>query len=92
MYADFMGRLTRLIGGIIMVHGDERGLALPPRIAPIQVVIVPIMPPPSQETVLAAHNVLERLDKICRVELDSREGYSPGWKFNEWELRASPFD
>ena len=44
-----------------------------------------------QETVLAAaHNVLERLDKICRVELDSREGYSPGWKFNEWELRGVP--
>ena len=85
------GVSTRLIGGIIMVHGDERGLALPPRIAPIQVVIVPIMPPPSQETVLSsAHGVLERLEKICRVELDAREEYSPGWKFNEWELRGVP--
>jgi prolyl-tRNA synthetase len=85
------GVSTRLIGGIIMVHGDERGLALPPRIAPIQVVVVPIMPPPSQETVLAAaHSVFERLAKISRVELDAREEYSPGWKFNEWELRGVP--
>ena len=79
------GVSTRLIGGLIMVHGDERGLALPPRVAPIQVIIVPIMPPPSQETVLdSAHDVLERL------ELDAREEYSPGWKFNEWELRGVP--
>lgn len=85
------GVSTRLIGGLIMVHGDERGLALPPRVAPIQVIIVPIMPPPSQETVLdSAHDVLERLEKICRVELDAREEYSPGWKFNEWELRGVP--
>ncbi|NLJ60482.1 MAG: proline--tRNA ligase [Firmicutes bacterium] len=85
------GVSTRLIGGIIMVHGDERGLALPPRIAPIQVIVVPIMPPSSEETVLnVARDVVERLEKICRVELDSRDEYSPGWKFNEWELKGVP--
>ncbi len=85
------GVSTRLIGGIIMVHGDERGLALPPRIAPIQVIVVPIMPPSSEETVLnVARDVVERLETICRVELDSRDEYSPGWKFNEWELKGVP--
>ena len=85
------GVSTRLIGGIIMVHGDERGLALPPKIAPIQVIIVPIMPPPSQEKVLfAAKDILSRLSKTLRVEIDSREEYSPGWKFNEWELKGVP--
>ncbi len=75
-----------------MVHGgDERGLALPPRIAPIQVIVVPIMPPSSEETVLnVARDVVERLETICRVELDSRDEYSPGWKFNEWELKGVP--
>jgi prolyl-tRNA synthetase len=85
------GVSTRLIGGIIMVHGDERGLALPPRVAPTQVIIVPIMPPPHEETVLAAaRDVFERLDKVSRVEIDAREEFSPGWKFNEWELKGVP--
>lgn len=85
------GVSTRLIGGIIMVHGDERGLALPPRVAPTQVVIVPIMPPAVRETVLtAARDIEARLAKVCRVELDAREEYSPGWKFNEWELKGVP--
>ncbi|NLS45282.1 MAG: proline--tRNA ligase [Firmicutes bacterium] len=85
------GVSTRLIGGIIMVHGDERGLALPPKIAPVQVVIVPIMPPPSQEIVIkTANEVFQRLKRTLRVELDAREEYSPGWKFNEWELKGVP--
>ncbi len=85
------GVSTRLIGGIIMVHGDERGLALPPRVAPTQVVIVPIMPPAARETVLAAaRDIQARLAKSYRVELDAREEYSPGWKFNEWELKGVP--
>ncbi|MGE5572527.1 MAG: proline--tRNA ligase [Bacteroidota bacterium] len=85
------GVSTRLVGGIIMVHGDERGLALPPRVAPTQVVIVPIMPPAARETVLtAARDIQVRLAKVCRVELDAREEYSPGWKFNEWELKGVP--
>ncbi|MEW6229991.1 MAG: proline--tRNA ligase [Bacillota bacterium] len=85
------GVTTRLIGGIIMVHGDERGLALPPKVAPIQVIIVPIMPTASREMVLAsAHDIEVRLSRVCRVEIDEREEYSPGWKFNEWELRGVP--
>ncbi len=85
------GVSTRLIGGIIMVHGDERGLALPPRVAPVQVIIVPIMRAASRETVLAAaREIRARLAEVCRVELDDRDEYSPGWKFNEWELRGVP--
>lgn len=85
------GVSTRLIGGIIMVHGDERGLALPPKVAPIQVIIVPIMPTASREAVLAsARDIQARLSRVCRVEIDEREEYSPGWKFNEWELRGVP--
>ncbi len=84
------GSSTRLIGAIIMAHGDERGLRMPPRIAPIQVVIVPI----------AAHKggVNEACQKLAaglkaaglRVELDDRDTYSPGYKFNHWELRGVP--
>ena len=84
------GTSTRLIGAIIMTHGDERGLRLPPRIAPIQVVIVPV----------AAHKggVLEKCGEIFeqlkaagfRVKLDDRDTLSPGYKFNDWELKGVP--
>ncbi len=87
------GVSTRLIGGIIMVHGDERGLALPPKVAPIQVIVVPIAPPASRELVLTrAREIRGRLIAagISRVEIDDRDEYSPGWKFNEWELRGVP--
>jgi len=90
VYQTSWGVSTRLIGGIIMVHGDERGLVLPPKVAPIQVVIVPI----------AFHKggVLEKANEIyqelknggIRVELDDRDTQSPGWKFNEWELKGVP--
>ena len=89
-YHTSWGASTRLIGGLIMTHGDNRGLVLPPRVAPTQVVIVPI----------AAHkgNVMEKVDEIyaslksmgIKVEVDDRDGYSPGWKFNEWEMKGVP--
>ncbi|SET73048.1 prolyl-tRNA synthetase [Natronincola peptidivorans] len=88
-YHTSWGVSTRLIGGIIMVHGDNRGLVFPPGVAPVQVVIVPI----------AAHKggVIEKADEIFsqlkesfRVEVDDRENYSPGWKFNEWEMKGVP--
>lgn len=84
------GVSTRLIGGLIMVHGDERGLVLPPKVAPIQVVIVPIAM--HKEGVLdKANELYERLKaKGLRVELDDRDTQSPGWKFNEWELKGVP--
>src|SRR5919199_1392454 len=86
------GVSTRLIGGVIMTHGDDNGLILPPRIAPYQVVIVPIPRGNWQETVLP--KALEIRDTLTaqgiRVMLDDRDAYTPGWKFAEWELRGVP--
>ncbi|MCJ7806537.1 MAG: proline--tRNA ligase, partial [Clostridia bacterium] len=85
------GVSTRLIGALIMVHGDDRGLVLPPRMAPIQVVIVPILTKKDRDRVLEAVSELSaKLKEDLRVKLDDREEYSPGWKFNEWEMRGIP--
>jgi len=82
---------TRLLGGLVMVHGDERGLVMPPNVAPVQVVIVPIMPRETRDRVLAAASDIARsLGPDVRVRVDDREEQSPGWKFNEWELRGVP--
>ena len=83
------GTSTRMIGGLIMVHGDDRGLKLPPRVAPIQAIIVPIAM--HKEGVLdKAGEVLAQLQAAgIRAEMDARE-QSPGWKFNEWEMRGVP--
>ncbi len=84
------GVSTRLIGAIVMVHGDNRGLKIPPKVAPIQVVVVPIMPKKTREMVLEkAGELLDRLGKKFRMEIDERD-YSPGWKFNEWEMKGVP--
>jgi prolyl-tRNA synthetase len=86
------GVSTRLIGGVIMTHGDDSGLVLPPRVAPIQVVIVPIPRGNWQETVLPkAQDLHARLTAAgVRAHIDAREEYTPGWKFAEWELRGVP--
>jgi prolyl-tRNA synthetase len=83
------GTSTRMIGGLIMVHGDERGLKLPPKVAPIQCVIVPVAA--HKEGVLKkANEILSALlDAGIRAEVDDRD-QSPGWKFNEWELKGVP--
>jgi len=82
------GMTTRLIGAIIMVHGDDSGLVLPPRIAPTQVVIIPIQQ--KKEGVLAkAYELSETLKKSCRVKVDDSDK-SPGWKFSEHEMRGIP--
>ena len=88
-YTTSWGTSTRMIGAIIMAHGDQRGLVLPPRVAPIQVIIIPI----------AAHKggVIEKAKEIeamlvkagIRAETDVRD-MSPGWKFNEWEMKGVP--
>ncbi len=88
-YSTSWGVSTRLIGAIIMAHGDKRGLMLPPKVAPIQVIIVPV----------AAHKggVVEKakelesmlLDRNVRAKIDDRD-MSPGWKFNEWEMKGVP--
>src|SRR5215475_1090780 len=86
------GVSTRLIGGVIMTHGDDNGLILPPRIAPYQVVIVPIPRGNWQETVLPkAREIKASLEsRGIRVFLDDRDTQTPGWKFAEWELRGVP--
>jgi prolyl-tRNA synthetase len=86
------GVSTRLIGGVIMTHGDDSGLILPPRVAPYQVVIVPIPRGNWQETVLPkAKEIQADLQRHgVRVMLDDRDAYTPGWKFAEWELRGVP--
>jgi prolyl-tRNA synthetase len=85
------GVSTRLIGGAIMVHGDDSGLVLPPRIAPYQVVIVPIGKDNWRDTVLprAKEIQAELVAAGIRVTLDEREE-RPGWKFSEWEMRGVP--
>src|SRR5688572_19631277 len=86
------GVSTRMIGGVIMTHGDEGGLILPPRIAPYQVVIVPIPRGNWRETVLPKAQAIrdELVARGIRVMLDDRDSQTPGWKFNEWELRGVP--
>ena len=86
------GVSTRLIGGVIMMHGDDSGLMFPPRIAPYQVVMVPIPRGNWQETVLPeARRIRDRLTAAgVRVMLDDRDAYTPGWKYSEWEMRGVP--
>lgn len=91
-YTTSWGVSTRLIGALIMVHGDEKGLVLPPRIAPTQVVMIPIGPKNERERVLSHTNQMRDLLKSqgIRVKVDDRETHSPGWKFNEYELKGIP--
>ncbi len=82
----------RVLGGLIMVHGDDRGLVLAPRVAPFQVVIVPILTGARRDEVLAAaRDIAGRLGAAgIRVRLDDRTEVTPGWKFNDWEMRGVP--
>lgn len=85
------GVSTRLIGMIIMAHGDDQGLKLPPAIAPTQVVIIPIIPKNADsENILKIANQIKEMLSDFRVHLDDREEVSPGFKFNEWELKGVP--
>lgn len=88
-YQTSWGISTRLIGAVIMAHGDNRGLKLPPRVAPIQAVIVPVAM--HKEGVKEkAQELYEKLKENYRMEIDVREQVSPGFKFNDWELRGVP--
>ena len=86
------GMSTRLIGGVIMTHGDDSGLILPPRVAPHQVVIVPIPRGDWRTTVLPkVEEIASALREAgVRVVVDDREEHKPGWKFSEWEMRGVP--
>jgi prolyl-tRNA synthetase len=87
------GISTRLIGALVMVHGDDRGLVMPPKVAPVQAVIVPITYKDTDSTAILAKakEILEKLKaKGIAAVLDDRAEYTPGWKFNEWELKGVP--
>jgi prolyl-tRNA synthetase len=86
------GVTTRLIGALVMVHGDDSGLILPPEISPVQTVIIPISRGDWKETILPqAENIYHELKQNnIRVILDDRDTYTPGWKFSEWEMKGVP--
>ncbi len=86
------GISTRSIGVMILMHSDDKGLVLPPRVAMIQAVIVPIIFDQSKDKILAQCEQLRRqlAEAGISVYVDDREGYSPGWKFNEWEMKGVP--
>jgi prolyl-tRNA synthetase len=92
VYGTSWGVSTRMIGGVIMTHGDEGGLILPPRIAPYQVVIIPIPRGNWKETILPKAQAIrdELVARGIRVMIDDRDSQTPGWKYNEWELRGVP--
>jgi prolyl-tRNA synthetase len=85
------GVSTRLVGGVIMTHGDDRGLRLPPLLAPFQVVIVPIYKSDDERALVmdATKRIVGALGDV-RVKVDDREGFRPGFKYNEWELKGVP--
>jgi prolyl-tRNA synthetase len=91
-YATSWGASTRLVGGVVMAHGDDRGLRLPPRVAPQQVVIVPIFSEEDRSEVLGVSTAFadELRTASVRVRVDDRPEYRPGFKFNEWELKGVP--
>ncbi|MBI2105490.1 proline--tRNA ligase [Candidatus Woesearchaeota archaeon] len=84
------GVTTRLIGALAMMHGDDKGLILPPKVAIHKIVLVPILFKDSQEKVLKKAKELEKKLKKYDCLLDDRGGYSAGWKFNEWEVKGIP--
>jgi len=86
------GVSSRLVGCIVMAHGDERGLMLPPSVAPIQAVVVPIWKKPAEQQAVAkeVETIRGELGADVRLKVDDREQYTAGWKFNEWEMRGVP--
>jgi prolyl-tRNA synthetase len=86
------GATTRLIGALVMVHGDDQGLRLPPNVAPVQAVIVPIWRKPEDRVAVRefVDRVKQALGERVRLHVDDRDQYSPGWKYNEYEMRGVP--
>jgi len=86
------GVSTRMIGALIMAHGDDNGLIIPPLLAPIQVIIIPIAGGTDKwdEIIKAAYTTKDILSSQVHCHIDDREHYTPGWKFNEWELQGVP--
>lgn len=85
------GMSTRVIGGVILTHGDDKGLILPPDIAPIQLVIIPIYKDEKdKKAVMSYIEKIQEKTQGLRINIDTREQHSPGWKFNEWEVKGVP--
>jgi prolyl-tRNA synthetase len=91
-FSTSFGFSFRTIGAVVMVHGDERGLKLPPRVAPIQTIIVPILSKKGSaaDVLGAARTIRDSIQGDVRVRIDERDDRSPGFKFNHWELRGVP--
>ncbi len=91
-YQTSWGVSTRLIGMIIMAHGDDKGLNLPPKLAPYQVVIIPIIPNEESSSLVleTTQKIVNQINGEFRVHIDDRDNISPGFKFNEWELKGVP--
>ena len=91
VWATSWGVSTRLIGALIMAHSDDKGLILPPRLAPTEVVLVPIFRNKNRDEVLGtARKLFDQLRTQFRIEIDDDANNSPGWKFAEWEMRGVP--
>ncbi|UCE83492.1 MAG: proline--tRNA ligase [Deltaproteobacteria bacterium] len=92
VYATSWGMSTRMIGALIMTHGDDQGLVLPPRLAPLAVVFIPIFKGKEGhgEIIDYIEQIAASLDKDYNYRVDAREEYTPGWKFNEWERAGVP--
>lgn len=84
------GISTRLIGAVVMMHSDDKGLVLPPRVSPLHAVIVPIYSAENKENILKKANEIKNSLKPYNILLDDRDEYKPGWKYNEWELKGIP--
>ena len=92
-YLTSWGATTRLVGAVVMMHGDEKGLIIPPKIAPIQVVIIPIFKSDTDKSMVldAVNKIVAALkEKNIRVQVDAEEGKTPGSKFFKWELKGVP--
>jgi len=91
VYQTTFGMSERLLGAVVGIHGDDRGLIIPPEIAPIQVVIVPIVTKKKKEVLEESRQIQEEVREAdIRVHLDDRDNYTPGYKFYDWELRGVP--
>ncbi|MCG8605074.1 proline--tRNA ligase, partial [bacterium] len=92
VWATSWGMTTRMVGALIMTHSDDNGLVLPPKLAPIQVVVIPIWKSDAEKTTVLGK--VERLTEdwkdICSFKVDDRDNVRPGWKFNEWEQQGIP--
>jgi prolyl-tRNA synthetase len=82
--------ISRILGAVIAIHGDDKGLILPPPIAPIQVVIVPIFTQKNRKNVLDYVKKVTSKLKTVRIHIDDRTVYTPGWKYNDWEMKGVP--